>query len=290
MHILYGDSVLADGTSNFTLVDLDNGIGAYNQNAMKVHKGFLYWLYASSIYEYDGSSIRNIEKPTSNNGISGGIQKYLDGIIYTEAENVSIAGSDTKVYFYFPDYNGRILIFDQRLRKWTEEYQPDIEEEKNYIRIDGSFNSLNYSQTPEPVYALTANGTIYELTGGKREGSKFYKVYGEDECINAEGLVYHQKTEFYLKTKKFTESSVSKQKSLTELWFYYNLSGEATIKISTNKDEVVLEKILPEGENKVECVLIPHSLGSVNNYTIEIYGKGDIEIKQMERKFRLKIR
>ena len=70
MHVLYGGQVNADASTDFTLVDLNNGIGAYHHNAMKVHKGYLYWIYATSIYEYDGSSIRNIEKPMSNNGIT----------------------------------------------------------------------------------------------------------------------------------------------------------------------------------------------------------------------------
>lgn len=291
MHILYGDSVGADSNTNFSLVDLNNNIGAYHQNATKVHNGNLYWLYAKNIYEYDGSTIRSIEKPTGNNGVTGGIQSYLDGIIYTEAERVSIAGSDTKVYFYFPDYKGRILIFDQRLRKWTQEIQPDKnDDELYYIRIADSFNSINFSQTPQPIYALTANGTIYELTGGRREGNDYIKLYGEDEYVDENDLVYKEKKEFYLKSKEFTENGVSKKKSLKEIWISYDLEeeGEVSIKISTNKEmECVLEQVLSPGMNKVECVLIPYFLENVDNYTIEIYGEGDILIKQMERKYRI---
>lgn len=291
MHVLYGDTVAGENGANFSLVNLENGIGAYSQNAMKIHKGYLYWIYATGIYEYDGSSIRNIEKPMNNNGLTGGIQKYIEGIIYSEAENVSIAGSDTKVYFYFPNYEGLILVFDQRLRKWTKEYQPNIEDEKYYIRIVDSFNSINFSQTPEPIYALTENGTIYELTGGRRGGKEYIKRYGRDEYINETGIVNTRKIDFYLKTKEFTENGVSKKKALKEIWVSYDLEGEATFRISTNNDkEAELTNALPEGTNKVECILIPYTLENVDNYTIEILGSGNITIKQIERKYRIKVR
>ena len=290
MHILYGDSVDAESNTNFSLVDLNNGIGAYNQRATKVHKGYLYWIYGTNIYEYDGSTIRSIEKPMGNNGVTGGIQKYIEGIIYTDVKNVSIAGSDTKVYFYFPNYEGMILIFDQRLRKWTKEYQPNIENEMYYIRIADSFNSINFSQTPEPIYALTANGTIYELTGGRRDGASYIKRYGKDEYLK-DGITNTKPINYYLKTKEFTDSGVSKKKCLKEIWLSYDLDGEANIRISTNKGtEAVLENTLFEGTNLVSCVLVPYTLENVDNYTIEIYGSGNILIKQIERKYRIKRR
>ena len=290
MHVLYGGYIQADASTDFSLYDLNNGIGAYDQNAMKVHKGYLYWIYATSIYEYDGSTIRNIEKPMSNNGITGGIQKYIEGIIYTDAQKVSIAGSDTKVYFYFPSYKGLMLVFDQRLRKWTKEYQPEIQDELYYTRIADSFNSINFSQTSEPVYALTANGTIYELTGGRRDGNNYIKRYGRDEYIN-NGITNTRAIEYYLKSKEFTENGVSKKKALKELWVSYDLEGDCTFKITTNNNkEAVLEQALLEGTNKVQCILIPYTLENVDNYTIEISGSGDINIKQMERKYRIKRR
>lgn len=296
MHLLYGDSVNADSQTNFTIVDLNNNIGAYDQNDTKVHNGYLYWLFAKNIYEYDGSTIRSIEKPTNNNGLTGGIQKYLDGIVYTEAKQVSIAGSDTKVYFYFRNYQGegRLLIFDQRLRKWTQELQPKSkEQELYYIRIADSFNSINFSQTPAPVYALTSNGTIYELTGGRRDGDNYIKLYGVDEFPGQNDLVYTEPIQFYLKSKEYTDNGVSKKKTLKEIWISYDLDekGEASFKITNNDGkECVLERILETGKNKVSCILIPYTMANTDNYTIEIYGKGDIVIKQIERKFRIKPR
>lgn len=291
MHILYGDTVSSESGTNFNLVDLNNGIGAYDQNALKVHKGYLYWIYATNIYEYDGSTIRSIEKPSGNNGMTGGIQKYIEGILYTDAQKVSIAGSDTKVYFYFPNDKGRILIFDQRLRKWTQEFQSNITDELYYVRIADSFNSINFSQTPEPVYALTSNGIVYELTGGRRDGNEYIKLYGEDEYPDSEGITRKKEIEYYLKTKEFTENGVSKKKCLKEIWVSYDLEGTANFKITTNNGkEVIIDEALTEGSNKVECILVPYTLENVDNYTIEIYGSGDLTIKQIERKYRIKRR
>lgn len=297
MHLLYGDSVGADSNTNFQIVDLDNNIGSYGSQ-LAVHNGLLYWLYARSIYEYNGSSIRNIEKPTGSNGVTGGIQEYIDGILYTEAQNVSIAGSDTKVYFYFPNYKGknRFLVFDQRLRKWTQEIQPVVEGEGSYINIVGSFNSINFSQTPEPIYGLTSNGVIYEITGGKRVGTSYIKLYGEDEYVGTGGIVKREPIPFYLKSKQFTEGGVSKKKTLKELWLSYDLEGEASIKI-TNGDETycVIDKQLEQGTNIVKCFIVPYKyegmqIQNKDSYYIEIIGKGNITINQLERKFRIKPR
>ena len=297
MHLLYGDSIDAESNTNFQIVDLDNGIGSYGPE-VKLHNGYLYWLYAKNIYEYDGSTIRSIEKTTGNNGLTGGIQSYIDGILYTEADNVSIAGSDTKVYFYFPNYKGknRFLVFDQRLRKWTQEIQPAEAEEGNYINIVSSFNSINFSQTPAPIYALTSNGVIYEITGGRRSGSEYIKMYGNDECIGEDGLVVKKAIPFYMKTKQFTEGGVSKKKTLKELWFSYDLEGQATVKVTNGDDTYcLLEEQLESGKNKVKCLLVPHKyegmqLQNKDSYYIEIFGSGNITIKQMERKFRIKTR
>ena len=194
------------------------------------------------------------------------------------------------MYFYFPSYKGLILVFDQRLRKWTKEYQPNISDELYYTRIADSFNSINFSQTPEPVYALTANGTIYEITGGRRDGYEYIKRYGRDEYLN-DGITNTMPINYYLKTKEFTDSGVSKKKCLKELWLSYDLEGSANIKITANNGkEAVLEQALSEGNNKVECVLVPYTLENVDNYTIEIYGSGNITIKQIERKYRIKRR
>ena len=130
MHLYYGSNVISGESDSYTCVNLDNNIGCYDQNTIKVHNSYLYWLYGRNIYEYDGSTIRSIEKPTSNNGVTGGIKAYIYGITIKEAENISIAASEDKIYFWFPDYKF-FLVFDQRLRKWTKELQP--EEDKNEL-------------------------------------------------------------------------------------------------------------------------------------------------------------
>lgn len=284
MHLYYGSNVISGQTDSYTCVSLDNNIGCYDQSTIKVHNSYLYWLYGRSIYEYDGSTIRNIEKATSNNGMTGGVKAYIDGITINEAKNVSVAGSEDKVYFWFPDYKF-FLIFDQRLRKWTKELQgEEDEDELYYTMICDSYADLNFSQTPNPVYALTANGVIYELTGGRKDGLKYIRTYGKDEFIDEEGLTITKNIPFYLKTKEFKNGVLSRKKSLSAIWFNYDLDGTVDLKIITDDGkETIKENVLPNGKNKTVSVLIPNDMQNVNSYTFELYGKGDLTIYGMER-------
>ena len=284
MHLYYGSNVILGQSDSYTCVSLDNNIGCYDQYTIKVHNSYLYWLYGRSIYEYDGSTIRNIEKVTSNNGLTGGVKSYIDGITIKEAKNVSVAGSEDKVYFWFPDYEF-ILIFDRRLRKWTKELQgKDDEDELIYSMICDSYSNLNFSQTPNPVYVLTANGVIYELTGGRKDGIHYIKTYGRDEFINEQGLTVKNNIPFYLKTKEFKNGVLSKKKSLSAIWFNYDLDGTVNLKIITDDGRTkIKENVLPEGKNRTECVLIPNDMQNVYSYVFELYGVGDITIYGMER-------
>ena len=287
MHLYYGSNVIAGETNSYTCVSLDNNIGCYDQCTIKVHNSYLYWLYGRSVYEYDGSTIRTIDRAESNNGMTGGIREYLEGITINEAKNVSVAGSEDKVYFWFPDYKF-FLIFDQRLRKWTRELQADnVTDELYYTTICDSYADLNFSQTPQPVYALTANGTIYELTGGRKDGQEYIKTYGEDEFTDNEDVVYKESIPFYLKTKEFKNGVISKKLQLSKLWFFYDLAdnGHVDIKIlgDNGKKEHLIENALKPGQNMTEVVLIPNDMQNVNSYTFEISGEGDFRLRAMER-------
>lgn len=284
MHLYYGSNVIAGQSDSYTCVSLDNNIGCYDQCTIKVHNSYLYWLYGRSILEYDGSTIRNIEKATGNNGMTGGVKNFIEGITINEAKNVSVAGSEDKVYFWFPDYKF-FLIFDQRLRKWTKELQGQCDtDELDYAMICDSYADLNFSQTPNPIYALTANGVIYELTGGRKDGSKYIRTYGKDEFINEEGLTIQKNIPFYIKTKEFKNGVLSKRKSLSAIWFNYDLDGTVNLRIITDDGKIkTKENILPKGKNKTASVLIPNDMQNVNSYTFELYGEGDITIYGMER-------
>lgn len=290
MHLYYGSNVISGTADSYTCVSLDNNIGCYDQCATKVHNSNLYWLYGRNIYEYDGATIRNIEKPTANNGVTGGIRNFIYGITINEAKNVSIAGSEDKVYFWLPDYR-YMLIFDQRLRKWTKELQCQVEDEMYYANICDSYVDLNFSQTPTPIYALTQNGVIYEITGGRRDGNSYIRTYGKDEYVGGSGVTSKQDIPFYIKTKEFKNGVLSKRKSLSALWFNYDLSGTVNIKIiADNGKQITKENVLPNGTNKTECVLVPNEIQNVNSYTFEIYGTGDITIYGMERVDRTNLR
>lgn len=325
MYLLYGNTPDSRETDIlFSGVSLDNDIGCYDQNTVKVHNSLLYWLYGRGVYEYDGATIKNIAKPTGNNGVNGGIQEFINGITVNEAKRVSVAASEDKIYFWFSTFHIRnsidivvnpqidiivgspltetietnedvtkpcFLIFDQRLRKWTRELQCDIEGELNYVNICDSYADLNYSNTPTPIYALSKNGMIYELTGGKRVGDEYIKVYGIDEYVGVEGQTEIEEIPFYIKTKEFKNGVLSNKKSLSQLWFNYDLDGTVNLKIITDTGDILLkENVFPKGTNKTECILIPNEFQNVNSYTFEIYGTGDFTLYAMERKDRIHLR
>lgn len=184
-----------------------------------------------------------------------------------------------------------ILVFDQRLRKWTKEIQLNKENELYYTNICDSYTDLNFSQTPTPIYAVTQNGVIYELTGGRRDGNEYIRTYGQDEYAGEGGLTQKEEISFYLKTKEFKNGVLSKRKSLSELWFNYDLDGTVNLTITTDTGKSITKKnVLPKGTNKTECVLIPNELQNVNSYTFEIYGSGDLTIYAMERVDRTHLR
>jgi hypothetical protein len=284
MHLYYGSNVLSGEADSYTCVSLDNDIGCYDQQTTKIHNSYLYWLYGNSIYEYDGSTIRNIEKPTSNNGIIGGIRAFIDGITIKEAKNVSVAASEDKVYFWFLDYE-YFLIFDQRLRKWTKEV-PNHDDNDLYTMICDSYCDLNFSQTPSPIYGLTSDGVIYEITGGRKDGLSYIKTYGKEEYLE-DGVMKKRNIDFYIKSKEFKNGCLSKRKSLSAVWFNYDLEGVVNIKITTDDGkELVKENVFKEGTNKTECILIPNNMQNVSSYVFEIYGEGNLKIYGMEREDR----
>ena len=122
------------------------------------------------------------------------------------------------------------------------------------------------------------------MTGGRKDGQEYIQTYGQDEFTDSNDVVYKKPISFYLKTKEFKNGVLSKKKSLSQLWFNYDLDGIVNIKIITNDGKTKeIQNALPIGKNRTECVLIPNDMQNVDSYTFEIYGEGDITIYAMER-------
>ena len=157
----------------------------------------------------------------------------------------------------------------------------------NCITICDSYADLNFSQTPQPIYALTANGTIYELTGGRKDGQEYIKTYGQDEFTDSEDVVYKELIPFYLKTKEFKNGVISKKLQLSKMWFFYDLAESGNVDINiigdNGKKTHLIENALPVGKNMTKVVQIPNEMQNVNSYTFEISGKGDFRLRAMER-------
>ena len=122
------------------------------------------------------------------------------------------------------------------------------------------------------------------LVVGKKNGNTYTQTYGKDEFTDRNDVVYTQSIPFYLKTKEFKNGVLKNKKSLSELWFNYDLDGTVNIRITTDDNRrKELKDALPIGTNKTECVLIPNDIQNANSYTFEFYGEGDMTIYAMER-------
>lgn len=134
---------------------------------------------------------------------------------------------------------------------------------------------------------LLPTGTIYELTGGRRDGQTYIRTYGQDEFTDEEDIVYKEPIPFYLKTKEFKNGVISKKLQLSKLWFFYDLEddGEVDIKIivDNGKKEYTVKNALKPGENMTEVILVPNDMQQAHGYTFEISGHGDFRLRAMER-------
>ena len=112
------------------------------------------------------------------------------------------------------------------------------------------------------------------------------RTYGANEFVDGNNVTYQELIPFYMKTKEFKNGVLSKKKSLSALWFNYDLAenAEVNIKVITDSNKTYeKKKALSPGKNKTECVLIPNDMQNVNSYTFEISGKGDFTLYAMER-------
>ena len=114
----------------------------------------------------------------------------------------------------------------------------------------------------------------------------YLKTYGEDEFTNSQDIVHKEPIPFYLKTKEFKNGVLSKRKSITEIWFNYDLAnnGQVDLKVITDSGKIYEKvNVLPNGKNQTQCIKLPNEIQNVYSYTFEISGQGDFTIYGMER-------
>lgn len=285
---LYGSQPNISESNYFYGFILDNNIGAYS-DSICVQNGMLYFISGKGIYEYRGNSsyygeqFYKISEPS--NYSKGSVEKEIEGLIPSELEGVTIAGTNNKIYFNIPSIE-KVLVFDQIYRTWS------IEEE-SYINIVSSTIDTNYTNVPEPIYGFSKDYIVYEVTGVKHTlAEEYYKVYGKDDVVterNQDGTIKtltQVLVPFNIKTKEFKNGTMSHPKSLSKIWINYDLAEGATCNLEMTTDDgrtAIFEDFLEAGENLTKPFLIPNNMQDCYSYTLRLYGEGDITIYSMER-------
>ena len=298
MHVLYGDSPNTE-INFFSLVDLNNGIGAISQRAMAIGGSNLYWLGDDlNVYEYTGAYINIISKP--NEYSLGGIEGLIHGHMFLARaylKNVKFACSSSKLYIAIPRdpinsvENDMLLVYDLFNRVWWVE--------------DGEFTSITDYQATTGTILLAKKGGDILIAEQKGTGQK-------DVIFNRTTNEFDEKEiEYIFETKVYGIDGVSMRKTLSEVWFqataiadvyigdyftavdhWKDVDGfylDGYLKIGTLRQSLQPRSKTsynPYTYESQRSIVPKMQIERVNGFTILVKGKGFAEFFLMERKWR----
>ena len=298
MHVLYGDSPNVE-INFFSLVDLNNGIGALTERAMTIGGGKLYWLGDDlNIYEYTGAYINIISKPSEyvNGGIEGIIKSdwFLDRVYLA---NLQFTCTGEKLYINLPSNpsvtkeNDLLFVYDTHNKIWWCE--------------DGKFTAIAEYQATTGTVLLARKGGDLLISRTKMTGEKDYIFNVETQTIEEKFI------EYAFETKVYGIDGVSMRKTLTNIWLqasavadvyvgdywtsvnhwldYEGFSLDGYLKIGK-----IVPSLQPRTTSYYEStkyesqrIIVPKMhIERVNGFSILIKGKGIGEFYLMEREWR----
>lgn len=298
MHVLYGDSPNVE-INFFSLVDLNNGIGALTERAMAIGGGILYWLGDDlNIYEYTGAYINIISKPSEyvNGGIEGIIKSdwFLDRVYLA---NLQFACTGEKLYINLPSTplvtteNDLLFVYDTHNKVWWCE--------------DGKFTAIAEYQATTGTVLLARKGGDLLISRTKMTGEKDYIFNVETQTIEEKFI------EYAFETKVYGIDGVSMRKTLTNIWLqasavadvyvgdywtrvnhwldYEGFSLDGYLKIGKIVPSLQPRTTSYYESSKYESqrIIVPKMhIERVNGFSILIKGKGIGEFYLMEREWR----
>ena len=298
MHVMYGDSPNVE-INFFTLVDLNNGIGALSERAMAIGGGKLYWLGDDlNVYEYTGAYINIISRPSEYS--KGGIEGLILSDFFLNREylhNVQFACTGSKLYINFPYNplvsieNDYLLVYDMLNKIWWCE--------------DGEFTAMGEYQATIGTILLARKGGDILISKTRMTGQKDYIFDVETQSIEEKMI------EYAFETKVYGIDGVSMRKSLTNVWFQASADADVYIgdywtavnhwrdfdgfyldgylKIGTLKQSVQPRTTEYYESSKYESqrMIVPKmQIERVNGFTILVKGVGIGEFYLMEREWR----
>ena len=310
MHLLYGDSPMSE-VNQFTVVDLNNGIGCISDETVTICNKILYWLDTDmSVYRYNGSSITKISEPyggdnyASYGGIVGigynatRIKKFVmgscDDCIYIAITRSLLSGS----------VNDTLLVYNTKNRIWWAE--------------DGAFSHLCTweTDTQTPFYYRTDYmiGSMYNndvvIMNPLQEA-------GDDHLFNMTTRHFdYVPIEYAFETKTWTLNTVKQLKTLTNIWFQANAEGRVAVCDYWNQHNVWDGTVTQLDANylilgNLQKVTVRHNVQSptvsnhnntehqrfiiprnymqrINAFSVRVEGTGYAEFYEMEKEWRIK--
>lgn len=296
IHVLYGDSPNTE-LNFFTLIDLDNGIGAISSKSIDIGGGKLYWLGDDlNIYEYTGAYINIVSRPSEYN--KGGIEGLIQRELFMDRKfvsNIQFACTGSKLYINFSSnptadiMNNMLLVYDMHNHIWWCE--------------DGKFTAIG-------KYQSTVSTILLARKGGDILISKVDSVGDTDQLFDTETRsIKEQIINYAFETKVYGIDGVSMRKTLTNIWFQASAKakvyvGDFWLAINHWKNGLDLKGYKYVGDLKIvkqprtdeyynssiyesQRLIIPKmQIERVNGFTILVKGVGIGEFYLMEREWR----
>lgn len=310
MHILYGDSPLSE-INQFTIVDLNNGLGCISDETWTICNKQLYWLDTDmSVYRYNGSGIIKISEEygadnyASYGGISGitynplrlkqFIMSSYGDCVYIGITQSRLAGA----------VNDTLLVYNTKNRVWWAE--------------DGAFFHMTMWETDSqtPFYYAT-DYLIGSMYNNDVVIMNALQKIDTDHLFNMETRHFEDiPIEYAFETKTWTLGTIKKEKTLSNLWFQANAEGRVAVcdywnehnvwdggvtKLDENylilgnlKKVVIRHNIqnptasLHQGTERQRFIIPRMYLQKINAFSIRVEGTGYGEFYMMEKEWRIK--
>ncbi len=310
MHILYGDSPYQE-VNQFSLVDLNNGIGCISDETVVICNGAMYWLDTDmSVYSYNGSSVIKVSEPHT---IPYGSTSYggIYGIEYNPLKMKGFVMGSYGSYIYIAmcrnrevcSVNDTLLCFDTRNKVWWAE--------------DGAFNHFTMweTDTQTPFYYDTDYlvGSTYEndiLLMNCNQNAEMDVVFNKatKQCVQ-------KPIEYKFETKTFTLGTIKNKKTLTNVWFQADANAIVgvcdywkghyawdDVGNRLNEKYLILGKLKPvgyhntqdpsigshEGGERQRLIVPKMFMQKINAFSIRVEGKGYSKFHSMEKEWRVR--
>ena len=304
-HILYGNSPNPK-VDQFTLVDMDDGIGCVSDKTVNICDRRLYWMDTdATIYQYNGSYINRVSEPYGNDNYAsyGGIKGI--GIHMASLHDVRMASYDSKLYVIvrrdplLGALNDTALVYDTRTRVWWVEDGAFAE----ICRLDVDTRTSAYSRSDFLIGAMY-NGDLVIMNT---------EPIGKDLLFNLETRECdYIDINYGLETKTWLLGSVKHKKTLTNVWF--QADADAKVYVSDHWTDILPWGAVPdndyikigelksasshsmehptqyfhEGEERQRMIIPRMYMQRVNALAIRVEGKGNARFYLLEKEWRIK--